>query len=272
MGPSKLTWAWPRPAPLPWRRRSSSLLLSPLPNWATLPTKCSAFPRSLTLRKRITTWPCPRPLPVSRRRRSSSLLLSQLPNWATLPTKCSALPKLPLPLPRRLSSGDHFSRSTDPPLLDLLATPSKPTWAWPKRELSRVASESSSRRAPPSSARPSRLPSTSSSTAKPSGRELDPSASNPSDARPRLSLSASTRRHAEWEPSRRFTSVPSEKVWLPLKRPARERRERNLPSAPPERPQEISPDSQLLEPLSSNSAPESSDPKSNAHARARPSA
>merc|ERR1711957_622245 len=58
----------------------------------------------------------------------------------------------------------------------------------------------------------------------------------------------------------------------PLKRPARERRVRNLPSAPPERPQEISPDSQLLEPLSSNSAPESSDPKSNAHARTRPSA
>merc|ERR1711957_919348 len=109
-------------------------------------------------------------------------------------------------------------------------------------------------------------------TAKPSGRELDPSASIPLDARPRLSLSASTRRHAEWEPSRRFTSVPSEKVWLPLKRPARERRERPRPSAPPERPQEISPDSQLLEPLSSNSAPESSDPKSNAHARARPSA
>merc|ERR1711957_354483 len=170
--PSKLTWAWPRPAPLPWRRRSSSLLLSPLPNWATLPTKCSAFPRSLTLRKRITTWPCPRPLPVSRRRRSSSLLLSQLPNWATLPTKCSALPKLPLPLPRRLSSGDPFSRSTDLPLLDLLATPSKPTWAWPRKELSRVTSESSSRRAPPSSARPSRQPSTSSSTAKPSGKAL----------------------------------------------------------------------------------------------------
>merc|ERR1712166_1659718 len=273
--PSKLTWAWPRPAPLPWRRRRSSLLLSPLPNWATLPTKCSAFPRSLTLRKRNTTWPCPRPLPVSRRRRSSSLLLSPLPNWATLPTKCSALPKLTLPLPRRLSGdSDPFSRSTDPPLLDLLAKPSLLTWACPRppRELSRVASESSSRRAPPSSAGPSRQPSTSSRTAKPSGRELDPSASNPSDARPRLSLSASTRRHAESEPSRRFTSVPSEKVWLPLKRPARERRERNLPSAPPERPQEISPDSQLLEPLSSNSAPESSDPKSNAHARTRPSA
>merc|ERR1711957_639306 len=172
-----------------------------------------------------------------------------------------ALPKLTLPLPRRLSGdSDPFSRSTDPPLLDLLAKPSLLTWACPRppRELSRVASESSSRRAPPSSARPSRQPSTSSRTAKPSGRELDPS--------------ASTRRHAELEPSRRFTSVPSEKVWLPLKRPARERRERNLPSAPPERPQEISPDSQLLEPLSSNSAPESSDPKSNAHARARPSA
>merc|ERR1711957_1121669 len=194
--PSKLTWAWPRPAPLPWRRRSSSLLLSPLPN------------------------------------------------WATLPTKRSALPKLTLPLPCRLSGdSDPFSRSTDPPLLDLLAKPSLLTWACPRppRELSRVASESSSRRAPPSSARPSRQPSTSSRTAKPSGRELDPSASNPSDARPRLSLSASTRRHAEWEPSRRFTSVPSEKVWLPLKRHARERRERNLPSAPPERPQEISP-------------------------------
>merc|ERR1711957_1031223 len=27
------------------RRRSSSLLLSPLPNWATLPTKCSALPK-----------------------------------------------------------------------------------------------------------------------------------------------------------------------------------------------------------------------------------
>merc|ERR1712166_218818 len=61
------------------------------------------------------------------------------------------------------------------------------TWACPRppRELSRVALESSSRRAPPSSARPSRQPSTSSRTAKPSGRELDPSASNPSDARPR---------------------------------------------------------------------------------------
>merc|ERR1712160_82718 len=193
-------------------------------------------------------WPRPAPLPW--RRRSSSLLLSQLPNWATLPTKCSALPKLTLPLLRRLSSGEQASvpYHTNPTML---------TWAWPRPprpELSRVASESSSRRAPPSSARPSRQPSTSSSTAKPSGRELDPSASIPPDARPRLSLSASTRRHAEWEPSRRFTSVPSEKVWLPLKRPATERRERPLPSAPPERPQEISPDSQLLEPLSSNSA------------------
>merc|ERR1711957_311609 len=301
--PSKPTWAWPRPTPAPVRKKSSgdpfsantdppllSLLATPSkPTWAwPRPTpslrKSSGDPFSrstdpplldLLATPSKLTWAWPRPAPLPWRRRSSSLLLSPLPNWATLPTKCSALPKLTLPLPRRLSGdSDPFSRSTDPPLLDLLAKPSLLTWACPRppRELSRVALESSSRRAPPSSARPSRQPSTSSRTAKPSGRELDPSASNPSDARPRLSLSASTRRHAEWEPSRRFTSVPSEKVWLPLKRPARERRVRNLPSAPPERPQEISPDSQLLEPLSSNSAPESSDPKSNAHARARPSA
>merc|ERR1711957_1141112 len=111
--PSKLTWAWPRPAPVAGRRRSSSFLLSQLPNWATLPTKCSALPKlPLPLPRRLSSgdhstimcvtimaklslitraWPRPAPLPW--RRRSSSLLLSQLPNWATLPTKCSAFPR-----------------------------------------------------------------------------------------------------------------------------------------------------------------------------------
>merc|ERR1712160_186560 len=43
---------------------------------------------------------------------------------------CATRPTL-APVPT-LNSGDPSSKSTDPPLLDLLATPSKPTWAWPR--------------------------------------------------------------------------------------------------------------------------------------------
>merc|ERR1711957_1022135 len=191
--PSKPTWAWPRPTPAPVRRKSSGDPFSantdpPLLSLLATPSKPTwAWPRPTPVRRKSSgdpfsrstdpplldllatpsklTWAWPRPLPVSRRRRSSSLLLSPLPNWATLPTKCSALPKLPLPLPRSISVTLAES------LLDLiLANTSILTWAWPRParpELSRVASESSSRRAPPSSARPSRQPSTSSRTQSP---------------------------------------------------------------------------------------------------------
>merc|ERR1712166_1669675 len=111
--PSKPTWAWPRPTPAPVRKKSSGDPFSanmdpPLLSLLATPSK--------------PTWAWPRLPPVLRRRRSCS-------EWPSQPTASppgtSAFPKMPLP--RRLSSGDPFSANTDPPLLNLLATPSKLT-------------------------------------------------------------------------------------------------------------------------------------------------
>merc|ERR1712166_589122 len=114
--PSKLTWAWPRPAP---RRKTSSG--DPFSGSTDLPLlDLLATPSKLT-------WAWPRLAPMRRRRRSCSVWPSEPP---ASPPSTSAFPKMPLP--RRLSSGDPFSVNTDPPLLNLLATPSKLTWAWPR--------------------------------------------------------------------------------------------------------------------------------------------